>query len=377
MHLLILSANTGEGHNSAAKAIQEYFEARGDRCTVQDGLAFMPKVKNQLICRGHVFLYRKLPKVFGIGYRLEEFQHQHQPYQKKLIRQVSRRRHTPHSIPRFSEYVETMGFDAIICVHVFTARMISKMRRAGVLKLPCFFLATDYTCSPGVNQLDMDGWFLPHRSLVEEFSSYGIPEDRLIPAGIPVRNAFLQRPDMLDARRELGLPEDKRIAVLSCGSMGAGSMGKLVMLLSKQLDDDAMLIAICGNNHKLERRIKRIAHSKKLKVKGFVKQLNRYMDAADLFLTKPGGLSTTEAVHKGLPLLLINMVPGCETRNLQFLTSIGCAASAGGTRATARLAASMLQNPDALEAHARRCREEFADDPRKIIYDTIQNSMHS
>lgn len=72
MRILILSANTGEGHNSAARALKERIEARGGSCRIEDGLAYMGKSSNALICKGHVFFYRSLPKVYGVGYRFEE-----------------------------------------------------------------------------------------------------------------------------------------------------------------------------------------------------------------------------------------------------------------------------------------------------------------
>ena len=84
MRILLLSGNTGEGHNSAARALKEVFEARGHEAHLQDGLIFMSEFKNTLICKGHVFLYRKLPKVFGLGYRIEEKRHKLMKYQQAL-----------------------------------------------------------------------------------------------------------------------------------------------------------------------------------------------------------------------------------------------------------------------------------------------------
>ena len=183
MRILILSGNTGEGHNSAARAMQEYFCARGCACRILDGLQFLSRPKNEFICKSHVFLYRKLPMVYGMGYRLEEYQAQHQPYQKKLNAKAARM--TRRSLPRrkrdLQTYLEDGGFDAVICVHVFAAKLMSELRRSGAVHIPCFFLATDYTCSPGVNQLDMDAWLIPHAGLIPEFESYGIPREKLIP----------------------------------------------------------------------------------------------------------------------------------------------------------------------------------------------------
>ncbi len=379
MRILILSANTGEGHNSAARAMQEYFSARGCTCRILDGLMFMSKSRNELICKSHVFLYRKLPKVYGMGYRFEEHQAQRQPYQKKLNAKAARL--SQHSLPRRKRnlkiILEDGRYDAVICVHVFAARMVSELRRRGDIRTPCFFLATDYTCSPGVNQLDVDAWLIPHEKLIPEFESYGIPREKLIPTGIPVRGAFYARGDKRAIRRELHLPEEGPIALLSCGSMGASSMGRMVLALVEALPKDALLVAICGNNHALERNLRGLIHSHKLLVLGFTERMHDYMEAADLFITKPGGLSTTEAVSKRVPLALFNAVPGCETRNLEFLQSLGCAVSAGGVLALTRSVNELLESPERRAALVRHCEEEFTGSAVERIYDVVQAAVNA
>lgn len=373
MRILILSGNTGEGHNSAARAMQEYFCARGCACRILDGLQFLSRPKNEFICKSHVFLYRKLPMVYGMGYRLEEYQAQHQPYQKKLNAKAARM--TRRSLPRrkrdLQTYLEDGGFDAVICVHVFAAKLMSELRRSGAVHIPCFFLATDYTCSPGVNQLDMDAWLIPHPDLIPEFESYGIPREKLIPTGIPVGAAFCVRKPRVDARRALNLPEDRPIAVLSCGSMGAASMGRKVLALVEALPKDALLVAICGNNRTLKRNLRALIHTPRLQVLGFTDRMSDYMDAADLFITKPGGLSTTEAATKGVPLVLFNAVPGCETRNLEFLLSIGCAVSENGALSLARCVRQLLEEPEQREELAGRCKAEFSQSAAERIYETL------
>ena len=288
---------------------------------------------------------------------------------KKMARRL------PPSRRRLKEFIEKGNYDAVIAVHSFIAAMTSDLRKCGALDIPSFFLATDYTCSPGVNQLDMDAWFIPHAGLIPEFTVHGIPEEKLIPSGIPVRDAFFARRDRTAARQALNLPQDKKIAVLSCGSMGAGPMGRLAVLLAASMPRDSLLVVICGSNRKLEKRLKRLGYGKKLLVKGFVERMSTYLDAADLLLTKPGGLSTTEAMHKGLPLILINVAPGCETRNMEYLTKLGCAASAGGAISLARLTAATLKSGENLTGLTRRCAEEFSADGREIIYQTLLSAL--
>ena len=374
MRILILSANTGEGHNSAARAIAEYVQSRGGSCQIEDGLAFMGRSHNVLICKSHVFLYRSLPRVYGAGYRLEEHQARRQRYQEKLSAKVERRKRHRMPKPRRSlRALLTSGrFDAVICVHVFAARLVSELRLSGQARIPAFFLATDYTCSPGVNHLDMDAWLIPHANLISEFAGYGIPEDKLLPTGIPVRAAFREKRSKAEARRALDLPEDARIAVLSSGSMGAGPMGRMVLALVESLPEDARLVVICGNNRALEHALRELVHSPKLSVVGFTDRMPDYMDAADLFITKPGGLSTTEAVTKRTPLMLINAVPGCESRNMEFLQALGCALPAGGARSMARLAAAALDSGASLEALSQNCAREFSGNAAERIYDAVE-----
>lgn len=374
MRILILSANTGEGHNSAARALKEYIETQGSICQIEDGLNYIGKSSNKLICKSHIFLYRSLPKVYGAGYRFEEEQARRKNYQQVLSAQVRRNRW--RKLPRCKRSLRALlcsgNYDAVICTHVFAARLVSELRLSGEVNLPAFFLATDYTCSPGVNQLDADAWLIPHARLIPEFAAYGIPEAKLIPSGIPVRRVFLERKDPQQARRELNLPEDRPIAVISCGSMGAGQMGRMVSALVKAIPEDALLVALCGNNHTLERNLRRDYPTPKLRVEGFTQRMHDFMAAADLFITKPGGLSTTEAMCKQVPLVLINAVPGCESRNMAFLESLGCAASVPDIAALAQLTSRALQQRDSLAYLKENCRREFSRDSAKEIMDAIE-----
>ena len=330
--ILILTANTGEGHNSASRALREALESRSCQCTVQDGLAFIPAAINSLVCRGHIFLYRRLPRLFGLGYRLSETHSRKQPFQKKLRTSLRKNKKLSAGMQRLLRFLQNEGFDAVICTHVFPARMLSILRMGGHISVPCFFLATDYTCSPGVNQLDMDAWLIPHEALLPQFAGRGIPEDKLIATVIPVCREFLPSMEKTELRSKLNLPFSRKIILLSCGSMGAGPMERLVRTLEPFLPEDALLAVMCGKNQVLAQKLQNTIHSDRILVKGFVERLSDYMEAADIYLTKPGGLSTTEALCKGVPLLLFNAVPGLETRNLEFLTQAGCAKSASDMR---------------------------------------------
>jgi len=377
MRILLLSGNTGEGHNSAAKALKEYFEEKGCQCDVHDGLQYMRFSCGNFISWGHITIYRKLPFIFAIGYRYAQWLQRRRPYQKMLNKRAKRlsRRLSPHR-RRLKEFIDQGNYDAVIAVHSFIAQMTSELRCCGCLDIPSFFLSTDYSCYPGVNQMELDAWLIPHRNMIPQYVSLGLPEDKLVPVGIPIRSEFMEKQDKAEVRRRLNLPEDKKIVVLSCGSMGASSMGRLVVSLAETLPDNALLVAICGNNKVLERNLSRLIRSDKVMILGFVDRMSSYMDAADLFITKPGGLSTSEAVHKRVPTILVHAVPGCETGNLEFLTSIGCAAYAKGPISAAKMVKEALSGEKNLDYLAEKCAQEFTENASELIYNTVMEHLN-
>lgn len=357
MKFLILSCNTGGGHNATAAAISEYFTAHGQTCVTMDCLDFLPQMKAKLISEGHVLLYRKAPKLFGLGYRFEE---EHMP--RFILSQCE------SYADEFCQAVQQVGCDAVINVHVFSALIMTAARRQFGLKLPGYFVATDYTCSPGVAQADLDAYFIPHESLTAEFVQCGVPADRLVPTGIPVRPAFCTGVPQREARERLGLSAEGRLVLLACGSMGAGPMEELAQLLDQQLPAEDQLVVICGTNEKLERDLEKDRLSDCVSIVGFTREMDLYMDAADLILTKAGGLSTTEALMKRLPMVYINAVPGCETRNLEFMVSHGYARTADTPEALTELVCSLLREPETLAAWRENLARAFPTPAVEKIY---------
>lgn len=314
MNVLILSCNTGGGHNSAAAAVEQAVLARGHRCCTVNALEFLPKGAGELLSRGHNFLYRHTPWLFGIGYRYEE---KHQPV---LIYEQNAKAAAP-----LLDYLLAQRPDAVICVHVFSGMMMTELRRHYGVTIPTWFVATDYTCSPGVGELDVDGFCIPHPELTAEFAAAGCCLDKLYPTGIPVRRECCADTDRSAARAALGLPADRRVIVLACGSMGAGPMREAARCIRTHMAPDDLLVAICGSNQRLKKQMEEDFwyFSSQVQVLGFTQQMPLYLRAADLLITKAGGLTTAEAVAAEVPLLYLDAVPGCETRNLEFMAQRG------------------------------------------------------
>ena len=345
MHVLILSANTGGGHNSAAAAMQEEFVRRGVRCTVEDGLRFVSPQFSSVVSHGHVYIYRHMPETFGRVYAFQE--HHRMTWVSNLLRR---------GVERMTEYIREKDFTVILCVHVFTGMMLTQARRKYGLTVPFYFLATDYTCSPGVNSLNARMWFTPAENLQAEFLACGIPRDKLCATGIPVKRAFYTPLDRGEACRRLGLPEDKQILLLCGGSMGCGHMEKEVSRLDREMPPHVLAVVICGSNRLLYEKLT-AAPISRVKVVGFTNEMSAYMAAADVCITKPGGLTATEMLVSACPSVLLLAVPGCESRNLDyFARTYGLPGAADWKTATDQ-ALQLLEDPTRLREISRRLQE--------------------
>lgn len=345
MKTLILTCNTGEGHNSTASAVKDVFDAHGEICDRADTLAFLSPLISRFICHAHARIYRYIPKAFSVGYRAAE-EHPNAFKRKSLLYRLLTR-----GAKKLYRHVIDGSYDTIVCTHAFSAVLATGLtEKYPELDVYTAFVATDYTCSPSVRESRMDVFFIPDASLTEEFTSKDIPADRIVPVGIPVRAPFLTRTLRESACASCGLPQDKRQLLLMCGSMGCGPMEELAQCLSDDMPQDVIVTVICGTNKELERRLsRRFADRENVRVLGYVTNVPELMDCTDLYLTKPGGISVTEAAAKGLPMVLVNAVAGCEEYNLRYNIGYGMAKTADTPQELSALCAALLSDSDALE----------------------------
>lgn len=366
MKFLILTCATGGGHNATAAALQACIEAGGDQCRIIGALDFFPPRAARLISKGHDFAYKFAPKIYGVGYRFEEKHPKEMAYDQDTV-----------SASLLCQALQAEQADVVLCVHVFAAMMMTELRLRRAVTVPTFFIATDYTCSPGVASIDADGFFIPHPALRDEFAAAGVPSHKLIAAGIPVSAAFSPAQDKAALRQALGLADCNRLVLLAGGSMGCGPIPQIALTVSQKLGQEDRLLVICGNNRSLYRCLRSLLRrDPRVQVRGYEKNMPACICAADLMITKAGGLSTTEAVAAGVPLLYINAVPGCESRNIAFMTKNGYAAAADTARHIAPMAAAMLADTDGITAMVQR-RNDFPAASAQRIYETAAEFARS
>ena len=363
-HILLLSCNTGEGHNSAAKAIKEVLDAHGESCEIIDTLSLLSPKTSELICQAHVGIYRRVPKLFGAGYKLIE-KVSSDSEEGSLYELMAL------GAAKLNSLIVESGCTAAISVHPFSGLMLTAVLRRYSPRIVTGFVATDYTCSPFVNQSDLDYYFIPHEKLRDEFVKCGIPNHKIVASGIPIRQIFYAGKNAEESRKKLGIASEEKVALLMCGSMGCGPMKDLSEEISELITDGERLVVICGSNEKLREQISGKISSPQVEILGYTHKMELYMDSADVLITKPGGLSTTEAAAKGLPMVLIDAVAGCEEYNMDFFTRNGLAVTDEREAGLAQLVVELLENDEERAKMSAELKNNFSENSAEIIYETI------
>ena len=367
--VLLLSCNTGAGHNSCARAIKECFETHGVECEIVDSLLFISKKASRFICNWHVRIYRRLPRLFKNGYR--EVETHASPFQKDSVIY----QYLTSGSERMYDYISAHGFDTVICTHIFPALALTDMLEKHPIPIKTAFVGTDYTCSPGTADSDLEYYFIPDASLVEEFALCGVPRERIVPSGMPVRPDFYLPGDQAAAKRRIGIPHEHRHILMMCGSMGCGPIIELTQQLAGKLLPDEELTIICGTNEKLFEKLRlEYLTNANIHVEALVEDMPTYMRSADIYMTKPGGLSTSEAAAMGLPMVLIDAVAGCEEHNLEFFTGHGGAVTADTPELLADAALALLHDRARLDEMRCALKQDRENTPAECIYKTLNEN---
>ena len=215
MKVLILSCNTGEGHNSAAYAIHEALRGLGEESEIVDALRFGGEKSSAIVTSSFNSVIRKVPGAFGFVYKAGDI------FSSTKITSPVYYINALYGKNLF-EYVEEGRFDAVVCTHLFPMEALTYVRRKYGLGVKCYGVLTDYTCVPFFAETDLDGYFIPHEALLSECVSKGIPEEKIACTGIPVAQKFISRLQKTEARNHLVIPEDSRMYMIMTVESDAG-----------------------------------------------------------------------------------------------------------------------------------------------------------
>lgn len=314
MKVTILSCTVGQGHNAASHALKEYMTSQGHEVGILDTYKYVNPAIGLGMDKGYVFLGRFWPKLNERIYANAERRNG-----RADMRSCFPWVFADLSKTQMLEYLQKEKPDVIVSPIVMTAMMITAMRESNMLDpaLKAVGIVTDYALHPFWEYTGMDYYVSANELMTPSMVGRGIPKDRILPTGIPVDPKFSRSISTEEAREQLGLDPDKHTVLMSAGGMGFTGLAQAV----QEIDTlpDIQIVAVCGTNRMLLKKLQGMDFKNPMHAVGFVDNMDVYVDAADVVVSKPGGLSTSETIAKAKPLLLTDPMPGVENMNHAFL----------------------------------------------------------
>ena len=317
MRVLLFSVTAGGGHNVTAKAIACALEERGVKTETVDTYRTAGRFLYHFFDKGYLFVIAHLGRPYGFFYRMAEKRkgdsfHRSPTAAKRLA-------------DKFKAIIDNYRPDVIVATHSLAARILDIVRERYGIDAKTVGIVTDFTMHPyWEDSLRLDRLVIPCEPLTAAAIQKGFRPEQLLPLGIPIHRDFSLPVEKEEAKRALGLDPALPAIMLMNGSMGSRNLIKNLRRLDK-MEERFQIIVVCGGNKRVYRSIARKKWRHPVRNLSYTAQIPELMKASDAIVTKPGGLSTCEALASRLPIIISSPIPGHETRNADFLTEMGAA----------------------------------------------------
>jgi len=355
--ILILSASVGSGHVKAAEALAAAFRANPDveEVLVDDSLDHTNVLHKQLYSTLYKRLSAKLPKFLGWWYESSD-----DPWVSDKGRVAI---DLPQALPLIN-LVRDFKPDSIICTHFMPAGVLSHLIKTGKLDAELGIVVTDFHFHAFWITRAFHWYFVAQEDDKIHMEGLGLPTDRIHVTGIPIDPAFAQHVDRAAVLTRHGLRNDLPTFLIAGGALGLSPAVAVVRRLLS-LDRDFQAVIVCGKNEQLLMDIGELIKGRedRFKILGYTKEMPDLLGAATLLLSKPGGLTTAEALARGLPMVILDPIGGQEERNSDVLLEAGAAVKCTEVTLLNHKLARLLDDPSriaAMSENARRLGRPYA-----------------
>ncbi len=364
--VLILSASAGTGHLKAAEALEKTFRADQRVTEVRniDALESTNKLFRDFYSTLYTKLVQSAPDFLGWWYKTSD-----EPWRTDAARHAIDRLNTGPLV----RAIKSFAPDITVCTHFMPAGIISHLIAKGQLNAHLSIVVTDFDFHMMWLSRAFHRYFVAIDETKAHLEMLGFPPERLTVSGIPIDPVFLEDVDAAAIRNELGLDPARTTLLISAGALGV-SPAEFVVAQLDQLQHDVQAIVICGSDKSMFERIQRsMSPSVKARsvVLGFTDRMHALMKSADLFIGKPGGLTTSEALSCGLPMAIISPIPGQEERNSDHLLEQGVAIKCNELATAAFKINRLLGNPERLQQMQTSARQLARPHAAHSIVDTL------
>ena len=366
--IVILSVSAGSGHVRAAQALQAAANSWYPDVEVVhiDLMELVPKLFRTIYTETYVKIIEQHPALWGYLYDKTDGD--------KIDSSLSRLRRAIENLNtrKLKNALNDIAPDHVICTHFLPAQLLSRRIRKGKFDKPVWVQVTDFDVHALWIHKGMSGYFAAHDELAWRISQRGIPAENILVTGIPIMPVFTGLLSRTECSQEFGLDPTRKTLLLMAGGSGLGNSVKLAERLLA-MDGDFQIVAIAGNNDKQLKKLNSLAerYPTRLFPLGFINTIERVMAASDLVITKPGGLTTSECLAMGLPMIIVSPIPGQEERNSDFLLEHGVALKACDTNALAWRVDLLLNEPERLTMMREEARLISRPDSARKVLDHV------
>ncbi len=312
MNILVIHASAGAGHTKAAEALYEGLRDQSDQgVQIVDALDYTSASNKAIYRKTYALLVTKFSWAWGFFFKISDYR-QMQP----LIKAI-RRIFNSLTARKLERFLIDGHFDYILSTHFFPNEVASRLKVQGKIASKIISVITDFDVHPIWVQEAIDYYTVACGDTRDKLLSLGVKKEMICVTGIPTQRKFQQDMNREDLRRKFGLPKKGFTVLVATGSFGMGPIEAMISDLA-----EFQLLIVCGSNQSLHERL-RGNPCANVKVFGLVDNMHELMSVADCLITKPGGLSISEALVKGLPMIFFCAIPGQETNNIRILRQHG------------------------------------------------------
>jgi processive 1,2-diacylglycerol beta-glucosyltransferase len=347
--IALFSVSAGTGHVRAAEAIRSAATSIPGVTTVHlDLMTLVPPLFKKLYADSYLPLVERHPALWGYLYTKAD--------KRKLDSGSDRFRIALErlNLQKFKDTLDALNPEAVICTHFLPAELFARWKRRNKFNKPVWVTITDFDVNMLWVQKHMTGYCTANEEVAWRLQDRGVDAQSIHVTGIPIMPAFARKYDRESAAAELGIDPSVPTLLLMAGGAGISGMARRVKRLLA-LSTGFQLIALAGRNARMLADLQKLAaaHRGRLFPMGFTNQIEKVMAISDLAITKSGGLTTSECLAMGIPMVIVSPIPGQEERNADFLLEHGAALKAYDEAGLEFRVQSLLQNPDKL-AELRR-----------------------
>jgi processive 1,2-diacylglycerol beta-glucosyltransferase len=345
--VLILSASAGAGHMRAAEAVLAACQERWPKAEARhvDVLTLTPGPFRRLYGKGYLDFVNKAPELVGMLY--DRTNRPPKSPAADRLRLLAERLNTRPLLTLLREFDP----DVVCHTHFLPAEIVAHQKRKGRVRAPHAVVVTDFDVHRFWLCKGVARYFVAREENRVHLEALAEPSSTVRVTGIPIHPAFGRVPDAAALRRKHALDPGRPLLLVLCGGFGVGPVESLVESLIAAVKN-AQLVVVAGRNEALRQGLERVARRGDVpaRVLGFTTEMHEWMAVADLAVTKPGGLTTSEALALGLPIVVANAIPGQETRNASMLFEAGAAISGENPLTVGYRVAQLLLSPERLRA---------------------------